>query len=187
MKNNKKGKLVILSAPSGCGKTTISHHLEKDPKFFKSISATTRAPRPGEKHGVDYYFITKEEFQNKIKTREFAEYAKYQNYLYGTPIGPLKDAISKGYFVLLVIEVKGALQIMEKFPDTISIFILPPDLQTLKKRLLKRDCNTSDEEINKRLDIALHEIKQKERYTHCVVNDDINQAVLTIKNIIKNS
>lgn len=186
MKNKQKGKLVILSAPSGCGKTTISHYLEKDSKFLKSISATTRVPRPDEKHGVDYYFITKEEFQNKINDGKFVEYAKYQGCFYGTPIDTLEDAISKGYFVLLVIEVKGALQIMEKFPNAISIFILPPDMQTLKKRLLNRNCNTSDE-INKRLDIALREIKQKDRYSHCVVNDDVNQAVLTIKNIVINS
>ena len=186
MNNNKKGKLVILSAPSGCGKTTISHYLEKDPKFLKSISATTRAPRPNEKHGIDYYFITEEEFQNKIKDGKFVEYTKYQDYFYGTLIDPLENAISKGYFVLLVIEIKGALQIMEKFPKAISIFILPPDLQTLKERLLKRSCNTSDE-INQRLEIALKEIDQKDRYAYCVVNDDINQAVLTIKNIVINN
>lgn len=186
MNTKKKGKLVILSGPSGSGKTTISEHLEKAPEFFRSISATTRPPRKSEEQGVDYFFITKDEFNKKIERGKFIEYAKYHNDLYGTPLDPLEDAMSRGLIVLLIIEVKGALQIMEKFPDCISIFILPPDMQTLKKRLAGRDHNTSDE-INQRLEIAAKEIEEKHNYGHCVVNSDLNQTIFTIKDIIKNN
>lgn len=183
---NLKGKLVILSGPSGCGKTTISYRLLEDPLFFRSISATTRLPRPGEKHGTDYFFITEDEFHKQIEQGKFIEYAEYHNYLYGTPAYPLEDAMSKGLVALLVIEVKGALQIMDKFHDCISIFILPPDMQTLKKRLKGRDQNTPDE-INQRVETALKEIEEKDRYRHCIINDDLNQTVAAIKDIVNNN
>ena len=184
METKKKGKLVILSGPSGCGKTTISASLTKDPEFARSISATTRPPRPGEKHGTDYFFITEDEFQKKIEQGEFAEYAEYHNYRYGTLIDSIVDARLKGLIVLLVIEVDGALQIIKKFPDCNSIFILPPDIQTLKERLEKRRHNTPDE-INQRVEIALKEMEGKCHYANCVVNDDLNKTIATIKEIIQ--
>ncbi|MGR3218194.1 MAG: guanylate kinase [Candidatus Anammoxibacter sp.] len=184
METKKKGKLVILSGPSGCGKTTISNCLTKNPEYIRSISATTRPPRPGEKHGTDYFFITEEEFRKKIEQEEFAEYAKYHNYHYGTLIDSINDARLKGLIVLLVIEVNGALQIIKKFPDCNSIFIVPPDIETLKKRLEKRGHNTPDE-INQRVAIAFKEMEEKSHYENCVVNDDLGKAVTTIKGIIR--
>ncbi|MGR3317768.1 MAG: guanylate kinase [Candidatus Anammoxibacter sp.] len=184
METKKKGKLVILSGPSGCGKTTISNCLTKSPEYTRSISATTRPPRPGEKHGTDYFFITEDEFQKKIEQGEFAEYAEYHNYRYGTLIDSIDDAMLKGLIVLLVIEVNGALQIIKKFPDCNSIFILPPDIETLKERLEERQYNTPDE-INERVEIALEEMEEKCHYENCVVNDDLSKAIATIKEIIQ--
>lgn len=179
----KKGKLVILSAPSGCGKTTVANQLTKEPNLVRSISSTTRLPRSGEKHGIDYFFISEKEFKEKIKTRKFIEYVKYGNSLYGTPIEPLKKAISNGFFYLLVIEVKGALEIIKKLPDSISFFLIPPDMETLRKRLTGRNENTP-EEIEKRIQIASEEIKHKDRYDHCIVNYDSLQTASLIKDIL---
>lgn len=183
MIDKKKGKLVILSAPSGCGKTTVSEQLIKNPLIVKSISATTRAPRVGEKHGVDYYFLSNEEFQKNIDDDKFVEHAKYHDNCYGTLIDPLIDYTSNGLTCLLIIEVKGALQIKEKYPDCISIFLLPPSTEVLRERLSNRKTESSVD-VDRRLEIAVHELQEKERYDFCVVNDDINNAVSDILKII---
>lgn len=180
----KKGKLIILSAPSGCGKTTVSSHLIEDPMITKSVSATTRAPRPGEKDGIDYFFISNHEFQKKISENKFVEYAEYHNNFYGTPIGPIKESLLQGLSCLLIIEVKGALQIKQKYPDSISIFLLPPSIEVLKSRLIGRDTDASHD-IAKRLDIAAEEIKEKDKYDYCIVNEDLDTTVGTILSIIK--
>ncbi len=186
MSEKKNGKLIIISGPSGIGKTTISDQLTKDPQFVQSVSATTRSPRSDEKQGIDYFFVTKDEFRDLIDHEKLVEYAEYHNCFYGTPIEPLNDALRKGMNVLLVIEVKGALQIMKRFNDCISFFILPPNMETLKERLSFRNKNTT-EEIAERISLASKEIEMKVNYQHCIVNDELENTVFQIKEIINKS
>lgn len=179
----KKGKLVILSAPSGCGKTTVSEQLIKDPMIVHSVSATTRTPRPGEKNGVDYFFLSTGEFKKLINEDRFIEYAEYHENFYGTLIDPVNESISKGLKVLLIIETNGALQVMKKYPDCISIFLLPPSIDVLRERLTGRKTESTDE-IKERLGYAKKEIEEKHHYDYYVVNDDLDKAVSEIKDII---
>lgn len=177
------GKLVIISGPSGSGKTTVCQLLTKDPHVRKSVSVTTRSPRHNEKNGEAYHFVSKQEFEEMIRKGELAEHAEYCGYSYGTPVNALKDALAKEGFYLLEIEVQGALQIMEKFPETVSIFLLPPDKETLGQRLVQRNTNREqDREL--RLKIADKELEYKDRYRYCVVNDDLAVTVNTIRKIL---
>lgn len=178
------GKLVIISGPSGSGKTTVCKLLEKDPHVKKSISVTTRLPRPNEKNGEAYHFVPTHEFEEMIRKGELAEHAEYCGYFYGTPVKALREALTKEGFYLLEIEVQGALQIMEKFPETISIFLLPPDKKTLGQRLVQRNTNR-EQDLELRLKIADKELEYKDRYNHCVVNDDLTITVNTIRKILK--
>jgi guanylate kinase len=177
------GKLVIISGPSGSGKTTICKELTKDPKVKASISATTRPPRSQEVDGKDYYFVSEREFERKIKEGFFIEHARYSGTLYGTPRKPLEKALEEGLIYLLEIDVQGALQIMGKYPDAISIFILPPGKDVLKKRLAGR--NTDKEpDINNRLNIAENELQSSSHYKYRVTNDNLEEAVNEIRNIL---
>lgn len=184
MNNNKRGKLVLYTGCSGVGKGTILEKIkERDPNVWVSVSNTTRGKREGEIDGVHYVFVTKEQFENLIKENGFLEYAKYCDNYYGTPKKPVEDMLADGRTVILEIEVKGGLQIMEKYPDVVSIFILPPSLDELEKRLRNR--GTEDEEtIQKRLSEAKHELGFKDRYSYNVVNDNLDEAVDEIINII---
>ncbi|GJQ24278.1 MAG: guanylate kinase [Planctomycetia bacterium] len=177
------GKLVIISGPSGSGKTTVCKLLTKDPHIKKSISVTTRLPRDSEKNGEAYYFVSKHEFEEMIQRGELAEHAEYCEHSYGTPMKALKEALVKEGFYLLEIEVQGALQIMEKLPETISIFLLPPDKKTLGQRLIQRNANR-EEDMENRLKIADKEMEYKDRYNYCVVNDDLAATVSTIRKIL---
>ncbi|OQY97929.1 MAG: guanylate kinase [Candidatus Brocadia sp. UTAMX2] len=177
------GKLVIISGPSGSGKTTVCRLLTKDPHIRKSISVTTRSPRYNEKNGEAYHFVSKQEFEEMIRKNELAEHAEYCGCSYGTPIKALKEAIASEGFYLLEIEVQGALQIMEKFPETISIFLLPPDKKTLSQRLVQRNTNR-EQDMELRLKIADKELEYKDRYNHCVVNDDLAVTATTIRKIL---
>ena len=178
------GKIVIISGPSGSGKTTVCKLLEKDIQVKKSTSVTTRPPRKNENNGEAYYFVSDSEFEDMISKGELAEYAKYCGYYYGTPLNALKEALKKEGFYLLEIEVQGALQIMEKFPDAISIFLLPPDKKTLSHRLVKRNTN-KEQDMAVRLKTADKELEYKDRYDHCVVNDDLEETINTIRKILK--
>ena len=177
------GKIVIISGPSGSGKTTICNLLEKDPRVKKSVSVTTRPPRCNEKNGESYYFVLPAEFEEMIRKGELAEYAEYCGHFYGTPRKALREAISKEIFYLLEIEVQGALQIMEKFPEAMSIFLLPPDKKTLGHRLIQRNTN-EEQDMALRLEIADKELEYKDKYNYCVVNDNLEATINTIRKIL---
>ncbi len=173
---NKKGKLFVVSGPSGVGKDTIvKKYLEKNDGHL-SVSATTRSPRENEINGVDYYFLTKEVFENWIKKDNFLEYAVYNNCYYGTPKSKIEEYLNKGINVFLIIEVQGGLQIKEKFKDSILIFILPPSIEELKERLEKRNLDNK-EMIENRLKIAEEEIEKSNKYDYLIVNRNIDSAV----------
>ena len=185
--NEKKGRLFIISAPSGAGKgTVISHLLELDPDLSLSISVTTRTARTGEEEGVSYYFITKERFEELIKIGAFLEYAEYIGEYYGTPRSPIDDCIYYGKDVILEIEVVGAAQVMKAMPDAVSIFIIPPDLDELEKRLRGRKTESADK-LSARLKRAGEELKEQKHYDHVVVNDDAVRAAKEIFDIINRS
>ena len=177
------GKIVIISGPSGSGKTTVCKLLGKDQHVKKSVSVTTRPPRHNEKNGESYYFVSTAEFEEMIQRNELAEYATYCGYYYGTPITALQEALRNEILYLLEIEVQGALQIKEKFPEAISIFLLPPDENTLCQRLIKRNTNKEDD-MALRLKTAEKELEYKDKYDYCVVNDDLEVTVNSIRKIL---
>lgn len=181
---NKKGMLVILSAPSGCGKDTVFKALcKRRNDIVESVSATTRAPRDGEVDGVNYYFKTVGEFEKMIANNGLLEYAKYNNCYYGTPVDGVQNAVDAGKVCFLIIEVQGAQSIMKMCPDAVSIFLLPPSMEVLEHRLRKRETNSPDD-IKNRIDIAKSEIKIAPLYKYNVVNDSLEDAVDEINEII---
>ena len=181
---NKKGMLVILSAPSGCGKDTVFKALcKRRNDIVESVSATTRAPRDGEVDGVNYYFKTVGEFEKMIANNGLLEYAKYNNCYYGTPVDGVQNAVDAGKVCFLIIEVQGAQSIIKMCPDAVSIFLLPPSMEVLEHRLRKRETNSPDD-IKNRIDIAESEIKIAPLYKYNVVNDSLEDAVDEINEII---
>jgi len=181
--SNLKGMLVIISGPSGSGKGTVVKALDSDRGFALSISMTTRKPRPGEEHGRDYFFVDEEEFIATRDSEGLLEHALFVGNLYGTPRRYVEDEISKGKIVVLEIEVEGALQIREKFPDAVLIFLMPPDIGELGRRLSKRQ--TEDKmTIEQRLTRAKNEIKYISRYDYVVINDVVESAVDRINTIV---
>lgn len=187
MKFKKLGKIILISGPSGVGKGTICEKLLqlKELNLSLSISATTRKPRENEIDGINYFFLNKKEFEDKIKNNEFLEYAIFNNNYYGTPKKYCNKEIRNGKNILLEIETKGAKQIFKNNLDIISIFLLPPSFNELKKRIIKRNVN-SLESINKRIKIAENEIKAAKFYKFQVVNNNLKQCINQIINIIKN-
>ena len=185
MNSKKRGMLVLYTGSSGVGKGTIMQELLKRDKNIRlSVSNTTRPPREGEIDGVHYNFVTKEQFESLIQKDGYLEYAEYCGNYYGTPKQQVEDLLNQGYDVFLEIEVCGGLQIMEKYPDVLSIFVLPPSIDTLEKRLRRR--GTEDEEtILKRLGEAKREIECSEKYKYIVVNDRLEDAVDEILDILK--
>jgi guanylate kinase len=183
--SNQKGKLVVISAPSGTGKgTVINKLLELQPDFVFSVSATTRKPRPGEIDGKDYLFISKERFKEMIEDNEFLEYAEYVGEFYGTPIKPIKEYIDSGKTVILDIEVQGAKQVMAKDIEATTVFLVPPDMDELEKRLRGRGTD-SEEKVTSRLNRARQELNEKHNYDHVVINDCAANATGELLAIIK--
>lgn len=171
-----KGRLIVFSAPSGCGKGTMLAEIVKNGNYHCSISATTRQPRENEKHGINYYFITNEEFEQKIKDGAFLEYAGYCDHYYGTLLSEVDDYLEKGIDVILEIEVQGAFKVMQKRPEAVSIFVAPPSIKELRRRLKKRGTET-DEVIEKRVSEATNELAQAKKYDYIIVNDALEDAV----------
>ena len=183
---NKRGILVVLSGPSGCGKDTVMSALSKrDESICLSVSATTRPQREGETDGVDYYFLSTKQFESKIENDEFVEYVQYAEYYYGTLKSEIERIISGGKSVVLVIEVKGAANIISKYPDCLSVFLMPPSLAVLESRLRKRATEDNDT-IERRMRIAEDEIEKSKQYKYVVVNDNLDTAIETVYNIIDN-
>jgi len=180
----RKGKLVVISGPSGAGKSTVCRRLaEAAPEIQLSVSATTRPPRPGEKEGVDYYFISRDEFERRVKAGGFAEHAEYAGNLYGTPRKQLEDAVAHGKTIVMDIDVQGAAQVVREYPDAVTIFLAPPNFDALQKRLRGRNTDSS-EAMARRIEIARNEMTHSRKYKHNVVNDDLQRAVDKILDII---
>ncbi len=182
---NKKGMLIILSGPSGCGKgTVLSVLLSRREDTVISISATTRTPRVGEQDGVQYFFRSKEQFEEMIEKDQLLEYACYNGNYYGTPCIPVEQWLSEGKNVVLEIEVQGALKVMSRCKDHVSIFIAPPSMGILEQRLRGRGTET-EEVIRGRLDAANREMNAVNSYQYVVCNDEIEKAVDKIEEIFE--
>ena len=171
-----KGSLIVFSAPSGCGKGTMLAEILKDKNYCVSVSATTREPREGEVDGVNYHFISKGDFLQKVADSEFLEHAEYCDNYYGTLISEVDGRLNDGLNVILEIEVQGAMKIREKRPDALFIFIAPPSVNELRRRLKKRGTET-DEVIEKRVSQAAGEIALAPKYDYIIVNDALEDAV----------
>ena len=181
---NKTGMIVILSAPSGCGKDTVFKEISKiRSDVCESVSATTRSPRKGEIDGVNYFFKSTEDFENMIKEDSFLEYVCYNGCYYGTPAAPALAAVSKGKICFLIIERKGAQKVMKNYPDAVSVFLMPPDINTLERRLKKRNTE-SEEAIKNRLKIAEEEIEYASTFNYVIVNNKLGKAVEELNDIL---
>ena len=180
----RKGLLLVVSGPSGAGKGTICKSiLEQNDHIKLLVSATTRKPRTGEVHGVNYFFIDKEEFKKMIEQGEFLEYAQIYDNFYGTPKAAIMETLEKGQDVILEIEMQGARQVKEVYPEGIFVFVLPPSLKELKNRIVGRGTETA-EEIEKRFSCAFEEIKQIDDYDYFIVNQDVEKSVKELESII---
>ena len=178
-------KLFIISGPSGAGKGTLVNMIMKDfSDIFLSVSMTTRQPRPGEQEGVNYYYITAEEFKNRIAEEKMLEYAEYCGTYYGTPREPAEKALAEGNSMILEIEVEGMRQVKAKLPDAVTIFIAPPSIDDLAKRIKKRNPDEKDEVIEKRINRARAEMEFTSEYDHVVINDALEDAYKELAAII---
>jgi len=180
-----KGILFIISGPSGVGKTTIERHLKENLKLFVSISETTRLRRDNEENGVDYVFRTENEFNEGVSESRYLEWASVHGNLYGTPADPIEKRIKEGINCLLVIDVQGARQIKKRLPSSVMVFLSPPSIDELRKRLSNRTTE-NPETITHRLDNAQNEIDFSLIYDYSVVNHNIEQAVDDVTKIIHN-
>lgn len=185
IKTNNKGLLIVVSGPSGAGKDTICHKLIKEnSNIWMSDSMTTRKPRPLEKEGVDYFFVSSEEFENKINDNTFLEYASYNDNYYGTPKDKVEEKLNEGKDVILVIDINGAINIKKIIPSALFIFIMPPDMETLKNRLIGRKTESKDKVVQ-RFITAYNEVNNYKKYNYVVVNDKVEDAVNKVKSIIQ--
>ena len=179
-----QGALVVVSAPSGTGKSTVLRRLMEFRKNLAfSVSATTRPPREGEKEGVDYFFLSREEFDRMVREDAFLEYAEYAGNLYGTPKAAVEARLEQGCDVYLDIEVRGAMQVRSRRPDALMIFLMPPSMEELERRLVTRGKDLP-EVIRQRLREAEREIAARDRFDHVVVNDSVETAAREISGLI---
>jgi len=183
--NMKKGFLMVVSGPSGVGKGTICDILLRDNKDIKySISATSRNKRPNEEHGKNYFFVSNDEFEKMIADKKLLEYARVHGNYYGTPKDFVLNSINQGDVVILEIDVQGARQVKKNYPDAVLVFVLPPDFEELKRRLVER--GTEDEEtVNLRMNNAKKEVEFLNEYNYSIVNDFIDESVDKMKAIIE--
>ena len=180
-----KAKLVVISGPSGTGKgTIIKQILQRKKDVALSVSCTTRAPRPGEQDGVDYYYVSKEKFREMIEQDAYLEYESFFDNSYGTPEAPVREKLAAGISVILEIDVKGGMNVKKKAADAEMIFIAPPSMEVLKARLVGRNTETA-EQIEKRTQRAFDEMKYQNQYEHIVVNDDLETAIQEVIAIIE--
>lgn len=184
MLRSKKGLLIVLSGPSGVGKGTVCKEIIKYFNAWFSVSATTREKRDGEIEGQDYFFVSKEEFEQKIKDNQFLEYATYNNNYYGTLKSKINEKLNENIDVFAEIEVNGAKNIKNIYKDSILIYILPPSLKELEERLRGRNTENEQTIIN-RMNITKEEIKQIDIYDYAVVNDNLEKTIEKVKNIIE--
>ena len=184
MDAQKRGVLFVYSGPSGVGKGTLKEKLfdEFGDRLVFSVSATTRKARPGEKDGEDYFFISRQDFENRIANNDFLEYAEYAGNLYGTPRSAVEKQLSRGVNVLLEIEVQGALQVKRSMPESVSVFVLPPSFEELERRLRGRATET-EEKIRERLETARGELAFADGYDYRVVNVDLDAAYGELRRI----
>lgn len=180
-----KKKLFVLSGSSGVGKgTVINGFLKRNPNYSLSISCTTRDKRPGEQDGVNYFYLTRDEFEQSIKNGEFLEWAEFAQNLYGTKRAFVDKCLNNGKDLILEIETVGALKVKEQMPEAVLIFIAPPSLEELEHRLRNR--HTEDEAtIQKRLSAVREEIERAKKYDYTIVNDEVDSAILKLEEIIK--
>lgn len=185
MENANKGKLLVLSGPSGCGKNALLDALMMlDSNICQTVSATTRAARTGEKNGVDYYFLSEKDFLQRIDNDEFVEYVKYANRYYGTLKSEIDKNVTDGRIVVMVIEVNGAKNIKRIYPQAKTIFLMPPSIEILRERILGRGDMPTDE-LDRRMSITVEEMSKKDDYDYIVINDELDKAVEEVYNIIK--
>lgn len=185
MTSREKGILIVLSGPSGVGKGTVCKALrECTPELIYSVSATTREPREGEVEGVNYFFKTKEQFQQLIRDDQVLEWAEYVGNYYGTPRKFVEDTLNAGKDIILEIEVQGALKVKQKFPEGVFIFLLPPSMDELENRIVGRGTE-SEETIRSRMSVAMDEIRLMEHYDYAIVNDRVEHACTRINAIIE--
>jgi guanylate kinase len=180
----KKGLFIVVSAPSGCGKGTILRQILRDDNYYYSVSATTRSPRTGEIDGRDYHFISKDDFQQLIYKKQMLEFAEYCGNYYGTPKKAIDEKLAEGKNVILEIEVQGAMQVKKLVDDAVFIFIAPPSVDELRRRLNKRGTE-SDEVIEGRINQALTELEKQGEYDYIIVNDELEVAVEDFKSIAR--